>query len=96
MMERKPYPSDLTDQEWQLMAETLPRRNRRGRPPTDRREFLHAILYVLWTGCPWRALPRDLPHSKTVDTVFWRWRQSEAWQNIHHSLYSGTCLIPAA
>jgi transposase len=56
------YPSDLTDAEWALVEPFIPPARRGGRKRTvDVREVLDGILYVLATGCQWRALPEDLP-----------------------------------
>ena len=61
------YPSDLTDPEWSLIAPLIPPAKRGGRKrEVDVREVLNAILYVLGTGCQWRALPKDLPPRSTV------------------------------
>ena len=52
------YPSDLTDAEWALVEPFIPPARRGGRRRTvDVREVLNGILYVLATGCQWRALP---------------------------------------
>ncbi|MYE53725.1 MAG: transposase [Chloroflexi bacterium] len=66
-MKRKPYPSDLTDDQWKLLSPLLPASKPGGRPRTvDLREALNAILYVLRTGCALRMLPHDLPPWQTV------------------------------
>ena len=53
------YASDMTDAEWGLIKRLLPRAHRRGRPRrTDLRSVVEAVLYILSTGCQWRALPR--------------------------------------
>lgn len=80
------YPSDLTDEQWQLIRPLLPKRKKRGRPPIDRRDVIDAILYVVRTGCQWRQLPLDFPNWRTVYTVFWRWRKAGVWQQIHDCL----------
>jgi putative transposase len=80
------YPSDLTDEQWQVIRPLLPRPVPRGRPRIDRRETLNAILYLVRTGCQWRQLPLDFPKWKTVYTVFWRWRKAGVWQQIHAAL----------
>jgi hypothetical protein len=55
------YPSDLTEEEWQLVAPLIPPAKRGGRPRSvDVREVLNGIFYVLSTGCQWEALPKDL------------------------------------
>jgi putative transposase len=84
-MNRK-YPSDVTDRQWQVVRQLLPRKSRRGRPPIDRREILNAIFYVVRTGCQWRQLPHDFPNWKTVYTVFWRWRQAGVWKRLNDAL----------
>jgi putative transposase len=80
------YPSDLTDEQWQLIRPLLPKRKKRGRPPIDRRDILDALLYVVRTGCQWRQLPLNFPKWRTVYTVFWRWRKAGVWQQIHDGL----------
>ena len=56
------YPSDLTDAEWALIEPMIPPARRGGRPrDVNVREVLNGIFYVLWTGCQWSALPKDLP-----------------------------------
>ena len=66
-MKRKTYPSDLTDEQWELLSPLLPAAKPGGRPRTvELREILNAILYVLRTGCAWRMLPHDLPPWQTV------------------------------
>jgi len=74
METRKPYPTDLTDEQYELVAPFLPKEKATGRKFTiPRREILNAILYKVKTGCQWRALPHDLPHHKTVYTYFGWW-----------------------
>ncbi len=61
------YPSDLRDAEWALIASLIPPAKRGGRRrEVDVREVLNGVLYVLETGCRWRALPKDLPPKSTV------------------------------
>ena len=56
------YPSDLTDAEWALVAPVIPPARHGGAKRTvDVREIVNGILYVLGTGCQWRAIPKDLP-----------------------------------
>lgn len=80
------YPSDLTDEQWQLIQPLLPKVAKTGRRPVDRRWVLNAILYLNRSGCQWRQLPGDFPNWKTVYTVFWRWRKSGVWKEIHDAL----------
>ena len=82
------YPSDLTDAEWALVAPLIRPAKRGGRPRTaDVREVLNAIFYVLWTGCQWKALPKDLPARSTVWDYLDRWEWDGTLARIHHALY---------
>ena len=64
---RRPYPSDLTDQEWDLLAPLLASYERRGRPPKwPARRIADAVFYLLRSGCAWRMLPREYPPWQTV------------------------------
>ncbi len=82
------YPSDLTDAEWMLVAPLIRPAKRGGRPRTvDVRAVLNAIFYVLWTGCQWKALPRDLPPRSTVWDYLDRWEWDGTLARIHHALY---------
>jgi transposase len=77
------YASDMTDAEWALIARWLPPRRRLGRPRTaDLRRVVEAILYVLATGCQWRALPSDFPPRSTVQGYFYAWRDTGWWRRI--------------
>src|SRR5471032_2302201 len=77
------YASDMTDAEWALIARRLPPRRRLGRPrEVDLRKVLQAILYILSTGCQWRALPKDFPPYSTVQGYFYTWRDTGRWQKI--------------
>ncbi|MGB8871167.1 MAG: transposase, partial [Rhodomicrobium sp.] len=61
------YPSDLTDEEWALIEPEIPPAKRGGGKRTvDMREVVNGLMYVLSTGCQWRAIPKDLPPRTTV------------------------------
>ena len=82
------YPSDLTDAEWALVAPLIRPAKRGGRPRTvNIREVLNAIFYVLWTGCQWKALPKDLPPRSTVWEYLDLWDWDGTLSRIHHALY---------
>jgi hypothetical protein len=73
------YASDLTDTEWSLVEPLLPEPCRLGRPRTvDFRAVLDGLLYILASGCQWRALPRDFPPRSTVQGYFYRKRCFQA------------------
>lgn len=77
------YASDMTDAEWRLIARRLPPRHRLGRPrKVELRKVVEAILFVLSTGCQWRALPREFPPYSTVQGYFYAWRDTGRWHRI--------------
>ncbi len=82
------YPSDLTDEEWTLIAPIIPGAKRGGGKQTvDLREAVNGLTYVLSTGCQWRAIPKDLPPRSTVSGYFSLWDYDGTLDRIHHSLY---------
>ncbi len=82
------YPSDLTDQEWALIEPLIPPAKRGGRRRTvDVREVMNGVLYVLGTGCQWRALPKDLPAKSTAHGYLMLWEWDGTLERIHHALY---------
>ena len=86
-MTRTPYPSDLTDEQWQRIEPLLPAAKPGGRPrEVDMRHVLNAILYLNRTGCQWRALPHDFPPWGTVADYFYQFRNRGTWQAIHDTL----------
>jgi putative transposase len=81
---RRPYATDLTDAEWQLLAPLIPAPKPGGRPALhDRRELVNAMAYWLRAGCAWRLLPHDLPPWQTVSHYFRSWRQQGLWEQVH-------------
>jgi transposase len=86
-MNRKSYPSDLSDLEWSIVKPLLPPVKNRGRKrETDQREIVNAILYLLNEGCKWRSLPHDFPHWSTVRTYFDRWKRKRVWYQLNNVL----------
>src|SRR5438045_8693935 len=82
------YPSDLTDEEWSHV-EPLIRPGKRGgnKRTVNIREVVNGLMYILSSGCQWRALPKDLPPKSTVHDYFDRWRYDRTLERIHHALY---------
>jgi transposase len=81
-----PYPSDLSDAQWELIAPMVAPRSG-GRPPIhSRRRIVDAILYVNRTGCSWRQLPHDFPPWDTVYWYFKTWNQGGVTDRIHDAL----------
>jgi transposase len=82
------YPSDLTDDEWALVAPLIPPGKRGGDKRTvDLRKVVNGLMYVLSTGCQWRAIPKDLPPRSTVYGYFDLWSWDGTLDRIHHALY---------
>lgn len=84
---RLPYPSDLSDAQWELIQEAV------AAPPPGpmpvqytRREIVNAIRYVNRTGCQWRMLPHDFPPYRTVFHFFNLWKKDGTWEEIHDAL----------
>jgi transposase len=86
--DRLRYPSDLTDEEWALVEPLIPPGKRGGGKRTViMREVMNGILYILSTGCQWRAVPKDLPPRSTLYDYFDLWSWDGTLQHIHHALY---------
>ena len=86
-MERKPFPSDVTDGQWRLIAPSIPPPKPGGRPrEVDMREVVNGMLYVVRTGCSWRQLPHDFPPWITVYYYFRRFQDDGTWKRIHDRL----------
>jgi transposase len=82
------YPSDLTDEEWAHVAPLIPPGKRGGNKRTvDLREVMNGLMYVLSTGCQWRAVPKDLPPRSTLYDYFDLWSWDGTLGRIHHALY---------
>ena len=86
----KRYPSDLTDEEWQLLepifGEVEPYTT--GRPRTqDLREIINAIFYLNKTGCQWRYLPKNFPSYKLVSYYYHKWVDNNTWEKINTILH---------
>ena len=87
MEPRIPYPTDLSDQEWDLIKHLVPEAKSGGRPEKyPKREILNGIFYILRGGCAWRLLPHDFPPWQIVYHYFWLWRQDGTWQVMHDLL----------
>ena len=77
---------DLTDEEWELIADLIPTysgNGRMGRPTKwAKRDIVNAIFYVAATGCQWRALPPTYPHWNTVHRYHVRWSENGVWERV--------------
>ena len=83
---RKPYPSDLTAEQWAIIEPLIPV-SKVGRPrEVEMREVLNAIFYLNRSGCQWDMLPHDLPAKSTVYSYFAQWRDDGTWQRFMDAL----------
>lgn len=78
--------TDLTDAQWAYIQPMLPKPHKRGRPPTDRRVILNALLYMLKGGIAWRLLPKTFPPGQTVYAVFRKWAREPLWDALNEAL----------
>jgi putative transposase len=82
----KRYPSDLTDEEWEVLEAYLNEVDpyTTGRPrQVDLREILNAIYYLNKTGCPWRYLPKEFPSFTLVSYYYQKWLERNIWEQIN-------------
>jgi transposase len=77
---------DLTNEQWQKIAEFIPkpkaRPGRSGRPPQDTRAVLNGILWILRTGAPWADLPERYPPKSTCHRRFQEWTDTGVFVKI--------------
>jgi transposase len=73
------YDSDLTDAEWEKIAEYFPLWNSSDH---HKRSLINAVFYIDKTGCQWRYLPKDYPPYGTVWSFYRRARESGLWEKI--------------
>jgi putative transposase len=88
---RKPYASDLSDEEWAHLRILLPRSRGKGRRRSShqQRELINAMNYSIRTGCQWRDLPHDLPHYSTVYTYYSELHDGGVWEEVNTILRRG-------
>ena len=84
---RKPYPSDTTDAQWEILEPLVPAPLPGPQPlKHTRREIVNAIFYVNRAGCQWRMLPHDFPKWQLVYHYFRQWKRDGTWQRINDAL----------
>jgi transposase len=82
------YPSDVTDGEWVHIEPLIPPAKRGDRKRSvNVREVVNGLMYILSTGCQWRAIPKDLPPRSTLFEYFDLWNYDGTLDRLHHSLY---------
>jgi len=86
MTERKHYPSDLTDAQWQRLEPFVAAKSGGRKCAYDRRDILDAIFYVTRSGGSWRMLPHDFPPFNLVHYYFRRWVKDGTWERLNTTL----------
>ncbi len=87
MTNRKAYPSDLTDAQWEILEPFIPAISPLAvNVVYTRREIVNGILYVLRSGCPWRTVPHDLPAWGALYYYFRTWRKQGIWDQALEAL----------
>ncbi|RFF42377.1 transposase, partial [Xanthomonas nasturtii] len=77
-MRQKSYPSDMSREQFAHVQPILEQARKRTKPRrVDLYEVWCAVLYVLRTGCQWRALPSDFPKWRTVHSYFAKWSECD-------------------
>lgn len=77
-MRSKKYPSDTSREQFEIIKPLLEGARKKTKPRTvDLYEVWCAVLYLLRTGCQWRALPSDFPNWRTVHSYFAQWSQPD-------------------
>jgi transposase len=85
------YPSDVTEEEWAVIAPLIPPARRGGRKRSvNIREVFNGVLYILSTGCQWRAIPKDFPPRSTLFHYLAGWEADGTLRRIQAVLY-GQC-----
>ena len=86
-MKRKPYDTDVSDEEWAIIEPHIPPAKHGGRHRKhDMQEIINALFYLNRSGCAWRLLPHDFPPWKTVYDYFRKWRITNTWKWICQQL----------
>ena len=86
-MNKQLYPSDLTDSQWEIIQELIPKAKSGGRPRSlEMRQVINAILYVTVGGIQWRMMPNEYPKWQSVYSYFRTWRKEGIWRRIHDTL----------
>ena len=87
-MNRRAYPTDLTDTQWQVVKPLLPNSDRKRKHSL--REIINALFYQSRAGGAWRLLPHDFPPWESVYGFFNRWSKDGTLERVHDSLRERT------
>ena len=80
----------LTDEQWGVVEPLIPkpkvRKDRKGRPRVEARSVLDGMLWVFWTGAPWKALPSEYPPYQTVHRRMQEWVEARVFWRVLKAL----------
>ena len=79
----------LTDEQWAVVSPLIPNKRRcdgKGRPRVAARLIVEAVLWILWTGAQWRALPGEYPPYQTVHRRFQEWVREKIFTKVLRAL----------
>ena len=82
--------TNLTAAQWNLLQPLRPAPSQMGRPPTERRWVIEAILYIVKGGIPGRLLPTGFPPWQTVHSIFRKWTLDPTWESLNDCLRGRT------
>jgi transposase len=86
-LNRMAYPSDLSDEQWEVLEPLIPEISPEASYHVHtRREVVNAIFYVLRSGCSWRMLPHEFPAWGTVYSYFRQWQREGIWDQVLKTL----------
>lgn len=84
---RKSYSSDLTPEQWALLAPMFPPNTGRGRRQTiPIKDIIDAVFYINANGCKWADLPHDFPPPTSVSYHYTKWAKDGTWRRINDAL----------
>jgi putative transposase len=95
---RRAYPSDLTDAEWELLEPLIPPRIAHPNlqvPVHSARELMNAIRYRTRMGCAWSSLPHDFPPYNTVYKAYQKWVRTGVMKDVHDELRDRARMLEA-
>jgi putative transposase len=87
-MNRRAYPTDMTDAQWEVVKSLLPHAERKRKHSL--REIMNALFYHSRAGGSWRLLPHDFPPWSSVYGFFNKWSKDGTLQTVHDSLRERT------
>ena len=80
----------LTDEQWSVVEPLIPiptpRKDGKGRPRVAARSVLEGMLWILWTGAPWKSLPSEYPPYQTCHRRMQEWVEARVFMKILKAL----------